>query len=195
MIHVIILLAFVLLFFFTLPPLSSPPSFSLSPHCVYLCNCVLHKGIRSALMRNCNCFFSLALWICSHVCACLWIFVRERQIENMAWMNVPCLMQNEYSIEIICFFSLSHIRGLGVKAGRSGRKLCYEIHFPTIMSQELILNNGNITSLGFSFSQIPNYWHLFISSVTKLFCSAEILIRYNSYQHNLRKYMSVLVQH
>lgn len=66
MIYVIILLAFAH-FFFTLPPLSSPPTFSLFPHCVHLCNCVLHKGIRSALMRNCNCF-SVSLYGYVHVC-------------------------------------------------------------------------------------------------------------------------------
>lgn len=56
MIYVIILLAFALFspsLSLLFPPL--PPSLFL--HCVHLCNCVLHKGIRRALMRNCNCFF------------------------------------------------------------------------------------------------------------------------------------------
>lgn len=194
MIYVIILLTFALHFFFTLPPLSSSPSFSLSPHCVYLCNCVLHKGIRSALMRNCNCFFSLSLWICSHVCMCLWICVRETDWKYV--LNECALFNAKWIQYWNKVFFLLHIRELLVwKLGRSGRKLCYEIHFPTIMSQELILNNGNVTSLCFSFSQIPNYWHLFIFSVAKLFCSAEILIRYNGHQHNFSKYMNELQQH
>lgn len=118
MIYVIILLAFAH-FFFTPPPFSSPPSFSFFPHCVHLCNCVLHKGIRSALMRNCNCFFSLALWICSRVCVDIcagdtdWQYVlNECALVKGKWIQFWNNM----------FFSLPYLRTIGMKTRKVWEK-------------------------------------------------------------------------
>lgn len=90
MIYVIILLAFALDFFLHTPSSFLSPH---SPHCVYLCNCVLHKGIRSVLMRNCNCFFLPAFMD-------MFTRVDETQTGNMSSMRAACLMQYKK-----CFFN------------------------------------------------------------------------------------------
>lgn len=123
MIYVIILLAFAL-FFLALPPLSSPPSVSLFPHCVHSCNCVLHKGIRSALMRNCNCFFQpcfMDMFTCVDI---LW----ATHTDNMCWMNECVLFKakrKKKKIAVLKWFfpPLLHIWGVLVWASRRKKNI------------------------------------------------------------------------
>lgn len=75
-------------------------------------------------------------------------------------MNVACLMQNEYSSEIMWpfffFFASSISENCWYERLEGLAENCFEIHLPTIMSQELIVNSQNITRLSFNSPQKPN---------------------------------------
>lgn len=126
-------------------------------------------------------FFSASLYGYVHVCMCASVDICVREKDWKYVLN-ECALFNAKWIQYwnnMGFFSLSYQKTIGVKATKVKTMLWNT--FPHNNEPRADTEQWKHNQPQLQFFSDTKYSHLFIFSVTKLFCFAEILIRYNSY--------------